>query len=106
MLLFPYDIVCEGELMARPRKVDDVSTLQMALVGYQIEQQKIEAKIREIQAQLKGRTTSVSSASPAPSEKPARKRRELSPAARKRIAAAQKKRWAEHRKKLAQAAEG
>jgi cell division septum initiation protein DivIVA len=92
--------------MARSKKVGDLSTLQMALVGYQIEQKKIEEKIREIQAQLKGRasatTTSNSAASSA--EKPARGKRVLSPAARKRIAAAQKKRWAEHRKKLAQSA--
>ena len=87
--------------MARSKRVADLSTLQMALVGYQIEQKKIEEKIREIQAQLKGRTSSSASAS---SEKPARTKRVLSPAARKRIAAAQKKRWAEHRKRLAQSA--
>ncbi len=87
--------------MARSKSVGDLSTLQMALVGYQIEQKKIEEKIREIQAQLKGRASSAASA---PSEKPARTKRVLSPAARKRIAAAQKKRWAEHRKRLAQSA--
>ena len=86
--------------MARPKKVGDLSTLQMALVGYQMEQKKIEEKIREIRAQLKGRPSTA----PAPSEKPAGTRRALSPAARKRIAAAQKKRWAEHRKRLAQGA--
>lgn len=89
--------------MARSKKVDDLSTLQMALVGYQIEQQKIETKIREIQAQLKGQHASAPSSSAA-SQKPARTKRVLSPAARRRIAAAQKKRWAEHRKRMAQAA--
>ncbi len=103
MLLHPYDIVCEGEPMARSKSVGDLSTLQMALVGYQIEQQKIEEKIREIQAQLKGQHAPPASAA-ASSEKPARTKRVLSPAARKRIAAAQKKRWAEHRKRLAQTA--
>ena len=73
----------------------------MALVGYQIEKQRIEEKIREIQARLKGKTVS-SAASDGP--KPAGVKRILSPAARKRIAAAQKKRWAEHRKRAAQAA--
>ena len=84
--------------MARSKSVGDLSTLQMALVGYQIEQKKIEEKIREIQAQLKGR---ASSSAPASSEKPARAKRVLSPAARKRIAAAQKKRWADFHKKHA-----
>jgi hypothetical protein len=87
--------------MARSKSLGDLSTLQMALVGYQLEQKKIEEKIREIQAQLKGRASSSSAAS---SEKPARTKRVLSPAARRRIAAAQKKRWAEHRKRLAQSA--
>jgi hypothetical protein len=87
--------------MARSKSVGDLSTLQMALVGYQIEQKKIEEKIREIHAQLKGHAPSSAAAS---SEKPARTKRVLSPAARRRIAAAQKKRWAEHRKRLAQTA--
>ena len=83
--------------MARPRTIQDNTTLQMALVGYQIERQKIDDKIREIEAQLGRR----SAASPAATKKSATKR-VLSPAARRRIAAAQKKRWAEHRKRLAQ----
>jgi len=74
----------------------------MALVGYQIEKEKIEAKISEIQAQLKGKRTPVSAGAAKP--EPAAGKRYLSPAARKRIALAQKKRWAEHRKKAAQAA--
>lgn len=75
----------------------------MALVGYQIEKEKIEAKISEIQAQLKGKRTPVSAGAAKP-EPAAAGKRYLSPAARKRIALAQKKRWAEHRKKAAQAA--
>ena len=89
--------------MARGKTVDDLTTLQMALVGYQVERQKIEEKIRELQSRLGGKSTSSSTSA---SERPARKARVLSPAARARIAAAQKKRWAEHRKKLAQAAKG
>jgi hypothetical protein len=73
----------------------------MALVGYQIEKQRIEEKIGEIQAMLKGKTVS----SPASAEpKPAGVKRILSAAARRRISAAQKKRWAEARKRKAQAA--
>lgn len=74
----------------------------MALVGYQIERDKIEQKIRDIQAQLRGK------AAPAPSSAVESKapgvKRVLSPAARRRIAAAQRKRWAEHRKRAAAAA--
>jgi hypothetical protein len=73
----------------------------MALVGFQIEKQRIEAKMQELQAQLKGRRAPMSSEG---GEAPAPRKRELSEAARKRIANAQKKRWAEHRKRAAQAA--
>ena len=75
----------------------------MALVGYQIEKEKIEEKIRTIQAQLKGKRVSPSSSSDSGTA-PAAPKRILSPAARRRIAMAQKKRWAEHRKRAAQAA--
>ncbi len=90
--------------MARPGNIEDLTTLQMALVGYQIERDKIDAKIREIQTRLKGKHVPLPSAdvekkAPAP-------KRVLSPAARRRIAAAQKKRWAEHRKRMAAAKQG
>ena len=85
--------------MARGNSTEDLSTLQMALVGYQVEKQRIEARIQEIQAKLKGKVI----AAPASAGKPEAAKRVLSPAARKRIAAAQKKRWAEHRRKAAQA---
>jgi len=84
--------------MARSGSTEDLSTLQMALVGYQIEKQRIESKIQEIQARLKGKAPVAAAA-----EKPEGVKRILSPAARRRIAAAQKKRWAEHRKRAAAA---
>ena len=87
--------------MARGRTTQDPTTLQMALVGYQIEKQKIEDKIRELQGQLKGKRVVLPSAAGA---KKAGVKRVLSAAARRRIAMAQKKRWAEHRKRAAQAA--
>jgi len=87
--------------MARHSNLDDTATLQMALVGYQIEKQKIEETIHAIQAKLKGKRIPLSSDG-APAPAPAK--RVLSAAARKRIAMAQKKRWAEHRKRAAQAA--
>ena len=87
--------------MARGKAGEDLTTLQMALVGYQIEKQKIEDKIRQLQSQLRGRS-SLSASSVAPEKKAAGTKRVLSPAARRRIAAAQKKRWAEHRRRAAQ----
>jgi hypothetical protein len=88
--------------MARGRSTEDVSTLQMALVGFQIEKQRIESKMQEIQSLLKGKRAAAPSAD-AGETKP-RVKRELSESARKRIANAQKRRWAEHRKRVAQAA--
>jgi hypothetical protein len=87
--------------MAKGRQAEDLTTLQMALVGYQIEKEKIDEKIRAIQAQLKGKRVALPSSNE--EKKTAGVKRVLSPAARKRIAAAQKKRWAEHRKRVAQA---
>ena len=75
--------------------------LSMALVGYELEKQKIEAKIRDIRAKLGGAITAIKTAIAGPAKK-----RTLSAGARKRIAAAQRRRWAEHRKKEAQAAKG
>ena len=78
--------------------IENLATLEMALVGYQIEKERIESKVRDIQSQLKGKPA-VASAKKAPGIK-----RALSAAARRRISAAQKKRWAEHHKRMAQAA--
>jgi hypothetical protein len=88
--------------MAKSRMAQDENTLQMALIGYQIEKEKIEARIRDLQAQLRGRRVAISDAKPG--QGTPKVKRVLSAAARARIAAAQKKRWAEHRKRQAQAA--
>ena len=76
----------------------DKTTLEMALIGYEAERQRVQQKIAEIQSQLNGRfRRSTTSATPQASG-----RRTMSTAARKRIAAAQKKRWAAfHRKQKA-----
>ena len=84
--------------MARGKNTNDLETLKMALVGYQAERQKIDDKISQIEGVLKGKQIADGTA---PSGKAGRKR-VLSAAARNRIAAAQKKRWAEHRKRMAQ----
>lgn len=80
----------------------DPGLLQAALYGYQVEKEKIEAKIRDLQAQLKGKKAPVAVARAAR----AGGKREMSDAARARIAAAQKKRWAEFHKKKAAAQGG
>jgi hypothetical protein len=76
----------------------DTQLLQMALIGYAAEREKIQSKIDEIRAQLGGRrgrpATTSDGTGPAK-----RTRRGMSAAARRRIAAAQKKLWAEYRKK-------
>lgn len=81
--------------------------LEAALQGLEAQRDKIEQQIAEVRSLLgnaparRGRprkeseSSSTSSASPATG---ARKKRTLSPEARKRIAAAQKKRWASFRK--------
>jgi len=92
--------------MPRGRSSSDPTTLAMALVGYEIEKQKIDEKIRQIRAQLGSRKGGGSAAAPAAKGGGPRKRRTLSASARRRIAAAQRKRWAEHRKKLAQSSKG
>lgn len=69
----------------------DTTTLEMALIGYDAERQKIQSKIAELQRQLKIRNHRADA--PAIST-----RRRMSASARKRIAAAQRKRWAAYRK--------
>jgi hypothetical protein len=75
----------------------------MALVGYEMERKKIDEKIKELRARLGGGGSTARVGRP-PATETAPRKRQLSAAARKRIAAAQKKRWAEHRKAVAQAA--
>jgi hypothetical protein len=82
--------------MPRGKSAEDLTTLQMALVGYRYEREKIDDKISQIEAQLKGKKVPIGG--PGAAVKAKGPRRQLSAAARKRIAAAQRKRWAEHRK--------
>ncbi len=95
--------------MPRGKAKQDNETLEMALIGFEQKKVEIDEKIRQLRSLLSG--------SPVPSPKksagrkakteeevPTRTKRTLSPAARKRIAQAQKKRWAEHRKNQPEAA--
>src|ERR1039458_1465717 len=90
--------------MPKTTTIDHTSVLEMALVGYEMQRNRIEAAIAEIQAELgqggSSRSTSTVTASIEP--QPTRKKR-FSAAARKRIAAAQKKRWAALKAKKAPA---
>lgn len=90
--------------MPRGKTRQDTDMLAMALVGYEQQKAKIDEKIREIRGLLGGgkKTASQSAEANSVAAAPARKKRVLSAEARKRIASAQKRRWAEHRKKLAQ----
>jgi hypothetical protein len=95
--------------MPRGKSSHDPAMLAMALVGYEIEKKKIDEKIKEIRAKLGGGKVApvrFSLRGAGAEAEVAPKRRKLSAAARKRIAVAQKKRWAEHRKAIAQAAKG
>jgi len=90
--------------MPRGKSSHDQNMLAMALVGYEVEKKKIEERIKEIRARLGGSKPAAKAGAPEAGEAP--KRRKLSKAARNRIAVAQKKRWAEHRKATGQAAKG
>lgn len=89
--------------MPGSRSAHDRTMLEMALVGYEVERQKIDEKISNLRSQLGVRAPARKSAARrARGSKTAGKRSPLSDAARKRISAAQKRRWAEHRRKAAQ----
>jgi hypothetical protein len=89
--------------MPRGTRNEDTTLLSMALLGFEVEKQRIEEKIAELRARVGGHPGSTAAKGSAP-PLTATGRKPLSAAARKRIAAAQKKRWAEHRKKQAAAA--
>jgi len=79
------------------------SLLTAALEGLELQKQRIEEQIQEVRSLL-GKTPARrgrppgSTSSASTNNGPVRKRARLSAAARKRIAAAQKRRWAEYRK--------
>ncbi len=83
--------------MARPStSLQDPSLLAATLEGLELQRRRIDDQIALVRSLLGGRkSSSASDASPAA---PARRKRVLSEEARLRIAAAQKKRWAQFRK--------
>ena len=79
--------------MARYAPIDQ-QTLEMALVGYESERQRVEAAITQIQSLLRHRGLGRPKAASDGTEQSAPRRGALSTSARRRIAAAQRKRWA------------
>ncbi len=79
----------------------DHALLEAALIGYQHQADQLAEKIADIRRQLGGKTSAATS-SPKTAAVPGKKR-SMSAAARKRIAAAQKKRWAEYHRLKAEA---
>jgi hypothetical protein len=82
--------------MVRSNSVQDSSLLKAALEGLELQKQRIEEQIVQVR-QLLGRTNGRGRPSIKMTGAHVAKRN-LSPAARKRISAAQKRRWAEFRK--------
>lgn len=78
----------------------DPMLLEAALEGLELQKQRIEQQIREVRLVIGKRRGRLLETEPAPVNGDAlpKKKRQLSESARRRIAAAQKRRWAEYRK--------
>jgi hypothetical protein len=70
----------------------DAATLQMALIGYQAQLAQVNEKMQEIQHRLGGRPAATGVRGDVPG--PFLRKRHMSAAGRRRIAEAQRKRWA------------
>lgn len=82
-------------------KVDN-TILEMALVGYQSQLDRLSAKMAEIRAQLGQHGPGRPKAATIGTDHAGPKKRALSAAARARISAAQKKRWAAQKQQQVQ----
>jgi predicted nucleic acid-binding Zn-ribbon protein len=76
----------------RSNTLEDPLILEAALEGLELQKHRIESQIDDIRSRLKKHPKPISSEDVVPAK------RNLSSEARKRIATAQKKRWAEYRK--------
>src|ERR1017187_9034436 len=82
------------EYMPKTTTIDHTSVLEMALVGYELKRNRIEAAIAEIQAELgQGGSSRSTSTATASTDRKATGKKRFSVAARRRMASAQKKRW-------------
>jgi len=92
--------------MAKTFATPNREILEAALQGLEAQRHRLEEQISQVRSMMGQRTTARPSKASAPeassdnatASSRDRKRRVLSPEARKRIAAAQKKRWASFRK--------
>ncbi len=82
--------------MAKNSATPHHEILEAALQGLEAQKHKLDDQIAQVRSMLGGRATTTAANKPASSG--AAKKRVLSPEARQRIAAAQKKRWAAYRK--------
>jgi hypothetical protein len=84
--------------------IQNHSLLAAALEGLELQKERIDEQIREVRSLLgktpgrRGRPPGSTNGGAKARTAPATKRARLSVAARKRIAAAQKRRWAQYRK--------
>src|ERR1039458_8696477 len=83
--------------------MSDIETLQMALIGYEAERQKIEATMAGIRSQLGLHSKGASASAKTPTSE-AKSKHRMSAAGRARIAEAQRKRWAASKKQSEPAA--
>ena len=89
--------------MPRPSKnIRNYALLSAALEGLELQKQRIEQQIHEVRTLL-GKGVRRRGRPPATNNEPKSGPSRLSPSARRRIAAAQKRRWAEYRKSSAKA---
>lgn len=78
--------------------MQDPALLEAALEGLELQRQRIEQQISQVRGLLRRSSAGKKRAPGKATAKRSTIKRVLSPAARKRIAAAQKRRWAEFRK--------
>ena len=98
--------------MPRQAQPKDNTLLEMAIVGYQSEIERVSARIADIKAQLGQRgpgrpkaTVAAATVVTATDQAAPANRRTISKAGRARIAAAQRARWATQKKQQAQPAQ-
>ena len=88
--------------MAKSSAAPSREILEAALQGLESQRQRLDEQIAEVRSLMGGRVgrpaRGTKEASSTASSSSGRKKRTLTPEARKRIAAAQKKRWAAFRK--------
>jgi hypothetical protein len=93
-------VIVRGEINAMAKYTRDI--LEMALAGYEQQRTALEQSIADIRSRLRGSGSGRSTGSAEGSREAGPKKRVLSAAARRRMARAQKKRWAAVKKQAGQ----